>query len=131
MREQFRPTAIDVTFLVLGLLVIADIWVDLDGSKVTATVLTVALVVLRQWTAAKSARRTQAAESAAALEHARAAGEVRAVIEAGINSTIVEVVAAQQAVVRSAYADDILTRLNAADESAHAALTSLDLLNTR
>ena len=131
MREQFRPTAIDVTFLVLGLLAIADIWVDVAGSKVTATVLTVALVVLRQWTAAKSARRAHAAENAAELEHARAAGEVRAAVEAGINSTIVEVVAAQQAVVRSAYADDILTRLSAADESAHAALGSLDLLKTR
>ncbi|HEY1488280.1 MAG TPA: hypothetical protein VGF84_19385, partial [Micromonosporaceae bacterium] len=44
---------------------------------------------------------------------------------AGINATIVEIVAAQQAVVRAAHPDDVLLRLTAAEDRAHTTLQDL------
>jgi hypothetical protein len=121
----------------IGALVIADQWLDrwidrdATAAKVAVTVAVGASVLLTaatHMTAARAAASAAAAEESAAAERARVAAEVRATIAGNIHAIVVEVVAAHQAVVRNAYSDDILTRLTSADDSAHAALASLDSL---
>jgi hypothetical protein len=70
--------------------------------------------------------KTDAATAAetAALTQTQALDALRESMAASINATIVEIVAAQQAVVRAAHPDDILLRLTAAEDSAHTALTA-------
>ena len=66
-----------------------------------------------------------AAEKAAGMARTEALDALRASMAGAINATIVEIVAAQQAVVRAAHPDDILLRLTAAEDQAHTALTAL------
>jgi signal transduction histidine kinase len=135
MRAQL--SVLYVLTYTVGALAIADQWLDVaSGSpKVVVTTAVAALMVLVALTqlriassAARTRVRTREAEEAAASERARVAAEIHATIHECIHAIVVEVVAAQQAVVRGAYGDDILTRLNSADESAHTALGSLDRL---
>jgi hypothetical protein len=65
-----------------------------------------------------------AAAETATLAHTRALDALRESMTGAVNATIVEIVAAQQAVVRAAHPDDVLHRLTAAEDSAHAALTA-------
>jgi hypothetical protein len=62
-------------------------------------------------------------------ERAETAERLRAALAAQINDAIVHTIGAQQAVVRGAYPDDILSRLQAAEESAREALTELGQLS--
>jgi Tfp pilus assembly protein FimT len=137
MRAQLRsPTVLYALGYVIAALVIADQWLSLgsaDTTRITVTVAIVALLVLvalTQWSAAIARRRLADDAAAAAVEQARVAAEVHASITESIHTIVVEVVAAQQAVVRGAYGDDILTRLTGADDNAHDALASLDRLLT-
>ncbi|HKD98418.1 MAG TPA: histidine kinase [Micromonosporaceae bacterium] len=58
-------------------------------------------------------------------ERLRIARELQDALTAGLNEVIVETVAAQQAVVRAAHADDVLLRLRNAEEGAHTAMADL------
>jgi hypothetical protein len=62
-------------------------------------------------------------------ERAAAAERLREALSAQINDAIVHTIGAQQALVRGAYPDDILSRLQAAEESAREALTELGQLS--
>jgi hypothetical protein len=55
----------------------------------------------------------------------RIARELYDAVATGLNDVIVETVAAQQAIVREAHADDVLLRLRRAEDGAHAALADL------
>ncbi len=132
MRAQ--SSVLYVLTYVVGALAIADQWLDLasGSSKVVVTsafAVVMLLIALVQWRTASSAARARIrireADETAANERARVAADLHATITERIHAIVVEVVAAQQAVVRGAYGDDILTRLSGADESAHAALASL------
>jgi signal transduction histidine kinase len=134
MRAQLRhPTVLFALGYLLGALVIADQWLGLGSgsTKITVTVAISVLLILAaliQWLAVSARSRADAAAAAAATERSRIAAEIHATITERIHAVVVEVVAAQQAVVRAAFVDDILTRLSAADDNAHAALACLDLL---
>jgi hypothetical protein len=58
-------------------------------------------------------------------EHVRVGRELYDAVTAALNEVIVEAVAAQQAIVRSAHADDVLLRLRRAEDGAHAALADM------
>lgn len=60
----------------------------------------------------------------------RIARELCDAVATGLNDVIVETVAAQQAIVREAHADDILLRLRRAEDGAHGALADLRRLLT-
>lgn len=74
------------------------------------------------------ARATQAAAKAKAVaaESTRVARERYAAIDAGFQAAIVEVVASQQALVRGAYPDDILSRMRSAEDAIHQTLVALE-----
>jgi len=63
-------------------------------------------------------------------DRAETAERLRAALAAQINDTIVHTVGARQALVRGAFPDDILSRLEAAEESAREALTELGQLTS-
>jgi hypothetical protein len=69
---------------------------------------------------ADAARHQAEAERAVAAQHARE------VLAAQINEAIVHTIGAQQALVRGAHPDDVLQRLQAAEDSAREALSDLD-----
>jgi hypothetical protein len=146
MREGFRTYLADAWLWLVSLGAVYEVWQGPVLAKaVSATWLAIgpALVsVRRRRERVRAARAVQqdavlAAEAdaeaarVAAAWRARSLADARDVIAARITTTIVEVVAAQQALVRSAHPDDILIRLTAADDAAHAALTTLDQLPYR
>jgi signal transduction histidine kinase len=135
MRAQF--SVLYVLGYTAGALVIADQWLDhwVDlGSTTSKVAITVAVGASVLATAAiqiagtLASNRARLAAETAAEERARLAAEIHTTIAERIHAIVVEVVAAHQAVVRGAYGDDILSRLTNADDSAHAALASLDRL---
>lgn len=74
-----------------------------------------------------TSRRTRAREQEEA-ERAESARRVRDTLAAAINDAIVHTVGARQALVRGAHPDDVLSRLQAAEDSAREALSDLEQL---
>jgi hypothetical protein len=76
----------------------------------------------RAFEEAEAARQQAEAARVAAAQHARE------VLAAQINEAIVHTIGAQQALVRGAHPDDVLQRLQAAEDSAREALSDLEEL---
>ena len=123
-----RPSLIDTLLYLIGLLIVADVWLDPPAARIIATVLVLFLlflVAMKQRRVVAEQRSAHDAEEAATATRAENDAKARVVVTEAIHAIVVEVVAAQQAVVRGAFADDILTRLTAADDNAHTALETL------
>jgi hypothetical protein len=101
------------------------------GHLYVAILLAFLIIIAANWNLLRLRRMVTSAKTDAAtaaeiaeLAHTQALDAIRESMAASINATIVEIVAAQQAVVRAAHPDDILLRLTSAEDSAHAALTA-------
>ena len=132
MRSAARAYAIDIVVWLVVAAAIAAIWVvraaPIDAvvavSAVAAVVATLrqhAMQRLRR-EAAQAAVVRRAAEQAADAARAAETTALRSALVAEVNAIIVEVVAVGQGVVRAAHPDDVLLRVNAADDAAHALL---------
>jgi hypothetical protein len=146
MRERFRTGVADTVLCLIVVALLVEFWVTRSSGSPSTVELAafssacgVALVVmLVARMAARHARATQAERDRVAAEAREAAfaAEVEARAEAvraahvavkgAVNEIIVEIVAAQQAIVRTAYPDDILVRLHAAEDNAHGSLDVIE-----
>ena len=145
MRERLRTGVADALLCLIVVALVVELWITRSsGSRSTVELAAfsgacavVLLVMLLARMAARHARaaaaradRVAAAAREAAFEAqvAARAESVRAAhvsVQDAVNEIIVEIVAAQQAIVREAYPDDILLRLRAAEDNAHASLEIL------
>jgi acyl-CoA reductase-like NAD-dependent aldehyde dehydrogenase len=145
MRERFRVTAAEALVCLVVIVLQTELWLTRrPGATTEITGLTVGcalLLVVGIAVARLGTRRAHAAQALAdaateeeravdAAQRARVLRERHDAMAEAVNSVIVEIVAAQQAVVRSAYPDDILTRLRAAEDHAHGSLEELAKLDT-
>ncbi|HEY2794112.1 MAG TPA: hypothetical protein VGJ28_17235 [Micromonosporaceae bacterium] len=135
MRKTWQAYGGDVAIWALAAIAVAGVVV---GSAVTRIVVTVILAIcapllatLRRRDVLALRRETELSfERAVAKEQARAEAlaAVQNDLTGELNGTIVEIVAAQQAVVRAAHPDDVLLRLTAAEDSAHSSLQGLSAI---
>lgn len=142
MRERFRTATADALLCLMVIALQAELWLTRSaGSSRTTVELTAfsavcAIALIAMVWARAGARRARviaanadrAREAAHIAELASLGAVVRAkhaAVADSVNEAIVEIVAAQQAIVRAAYPDDILVRLRAAEDNAHTSMEDL------
>lgn len=143
MRERFRSHGFEFFAALIVLVALWQVWVERPTWKAVAVAVAIcglAGLIVHHHDQLRAARRRSDAAVANAEETAREAalavtlaGEsalaaAQETIANGLNATIVEVVAARQAVVRQAHPDDVMLRLTAAEDNAYEAITALDRL---